>query len=86
MIPMHRAFDHCKFLEYSPHKQDGKPIKWTCDEEIVLDLCIKIFRLIFYDLPHQSPSYLADGAAWQSPDFIFEFKIVNNKVSRLYGP
>ena len=33
----------------------------------------------------QSPSYLADGAAWQSPDFIFELRMVENKVSRLYG-
>ena len=73
-------------------KQDGKPIKWTCDEEIVLDLCIKIFRLIFYGLPHfkmgtiAAPSYLPDGAAWQSSDFIFDLRMVKNKVYRLYGP
>ena len=34
----------------------------------------------------QSPSYLADGAAWQSPDFIFDLRMVKNKVSRLYDP
>ena len=29
-------------------EQDGRLIKWTCDEETVLDLCIKTPRLVFY--------------------------------------